>query len=241
MNDALLSLEAIHVAYGKVEAVRGVNLALGEGQITTVIGANGAGKTTLLSAAAGLLPWSGRARYQGEDLSRMTVEDRVERGFCLVPEQRALFGDMPVLDNLLLGAFVRRRDKAYVKNSLESVFEQFPRLAERQAQLAQTLSGGERQMLAIGRALMSQPRLLLLDEPSLGLAPTIVRDVLKRVRGLRDQGVSILLVEQNARAALDVADYAYVMDTGEFVLEGKAADMASDPRVMATYLGGGVE
>ncbi|MDO1583235.1 ABC transporter ATP-binding protein [Rhizobium oryzicola] len=241
MSAALLSLEGVHVAYGKVEAVRGVTLKLDEGQITTVIGANGAGKTTLLSAAAGLLPWSGRAQYRGQDLSRMTVEDRVERGFCLVPEQRALFGDMPVLDNLLLGAFVRRHDKAFVRKSLDAVFEQFPRLAERQTQLAQTLSGGERQMLAIGRALMSQPRLLLLDEPSLGLAPTIVRDVLKRVRGLRDQGVSILLVEQNARAALDVADYAYVMDTGEFVLEGAATDMANDERVMATYLGGRIE
>ncbi len=148
---------------------------------------------------------------------------------------------MPVLDNLLLGAYVRRRDRAFVRKSLESVFEQFPRLAERRAQEAQTLSGGERQMLAIGRALMSQPRLLLLDEPSLGLAPTIVRDVLTRVRGLRDQGVSILLVEQNARAALDVADYAYVMDTGEFVLEGPAPELATDPRVIATYLGGSAD
>jgi branched-chain amino acid transport system ATP-binding protein len=238
---ALLELEDICVSYGKVEAVRGVNLRLEEGRIVTVIGANGAGKTTLLSAATGLLPWSGRAHYQGRDLSRMTVEDRVDRGFCLVPEQRALFGDMPVRDNLLLGAYVRRRDRAFVRRGLESVFEQFPRLAERQGQDAQTLSGGERQMLAIGRALMSQPRLLLLDEPSLGLAPTVVRDVLTRVRGLRDQGVSILLVEQNARAALDVADYAYVMDTGQFVLEGPASDMAADPRVMATYLGGSAE
>ena len=241
MSRALLEIEDISVSYGKVEAVRGVSLRLEEGRIITVIGANGAGKTTLLSAAAGLLPWAGRASYQGSDLARMTVEDRVDRGFCLVPEQRALFGDMPVLDNLLLGAYVRRRDRAFVRKSLESVFEQFPRLAERRAQEAQTLSGGERQMLAIGRALMSQPRLLLLDEPSLGLAPTIVRDVLTRVRGLRDQGVSVLLVEQNARAALDVADYAYVMDTGEIVLEGSASDMATDPRVTATYLGGNAE
>ncbi len=241
MSRALLEIEDISVSYGKVEAVRDVSLRLEEGRIITVIGANGAGKTTLLSAAAGLLPWTGRAYYQGSDLSRMTVEDRVDRGFCLVPEQRALFGDMPVLDNLLLGAYVRRRDRSFVRKSLESVFEQFPRLAERRAQEAQTLSGGERQMLAIGRALMSQPRLLLLDEPSLGLAPTIVRDVLTRVRGLRDQGVSVLLVEQNARAALDVADYAYVMDTGEFVLEGPASDMATDPRVTATYLGGNAE
>lgn len=241
MSSVLLELNDLRVSYGKVEAVRGIHLRLEEGQIITVIGANGAGKTTLLSAAAGLLPSGGRASYRGQDLLRMTVEDRVEQGFCLVPEQRALFGDMPVIDNLLLGAFVRRRDKAFVRKSLDSVFEQFPRLAERQTQLAQTLSGGERQMLAIGRALMVQPRLLLLDEPSLGLAPTIVRDVLMRVRALRDQGVSILLVEQNARAALDVADYAYVMDTGEFVLEGPASGMAADPRVVATYLGGGVE
>ena len=238
---ALLELNSLHVSYGKVEAVHGVSLRLDKGQISTVIGANGAGKTTLLLAATGLLPWQGQAFFDGQDLSRLETEERVELGFCLVPEQRELFGDLSVLDNLLLGAYVRRRDKAFVRRGLERVFEQFPRLAERRSQFATTLSGGERQMLAIGRALMSEPRLLLLDEPSLGLAPTIVRNVLQQVDRLRHAGVSILLVEQNARAALDIADYAYVMEAGEFVLQGPAADLTNDGRVIATYLGGSVE
>ena len=234
----LLEIEDLHVAFGKVEAVRGVSLRMLPGQIVTVIGPNGAGKTTLLAAAAGLLRSRGKVIYDGLDLERLDVEDRVERGFCLVPERRELFGDMAVADNLLLGAYTRRRNGADVKQSLEQVFSRFPRLAERRRQRAQTLSGGERQMLALGRALMAKPRLLLLDEPSLGLAPIMVREIFRIVASLRDLGVSILLVEQNARAALETADYGYVLEMGAVSHEGPAATLAHDPRVVATYLGG---
>jgi branched-chain amino acid transport system ATP-binding protein len=234
----LLEIRDLHVAYGKVEAVRGVALRMLPGQIVTVIGPNGAGKTTLLAAAAGLLPWRGTVDYDGVDLRRLDTEDRVERGFCLVPERRELFGDMPVADNLLLGAFVRRRNGSDVKQSLQQVYDRFPRLAERRRQKAHTLSGGERQMLALGRALMARPRLLLLDEPSLGLAPLIVREIFRIIASLRDSGVSILLVEQNARAALEMADYGYVLEMGEITHQGPAAALARDPRVVATYLGG---
>jgi branched-chain amino acid transport system ATP-binding protein len=234
----LLEIRDLHVAYGKVEAVRGVALKMLPGQIVTVIGPNGAGKTTLLAAAAGLLPWRGTVSYDGVDLRRFDTEERVERGFCLVPERRELFGDMPVADNLLLGAYVRRRNGSDVKQSLQQVYDRFPRLAERRRQKAHTLSGGERQMLALGRALMARPRLLLLDEPSLGLAPLIVREIFRIIASLRDSGVSILLVEQNARAALEMADYGYVLEMGEITHQGPAAALACDPRVVATYLGG---
>ena len=235
----LLEIEDLHVAYGKVEAVRGVSLVMQPGQIVTVIGPNGAGKTTLLAAAAGLLRSRGRLVYDGIDLHRLDVEERVERGFSLVPEKRELFGDMSVADNLLLGAYSHRRGgAAKVKRSLDEVYSRFPRLAERRPQKANTLSGGERQMLALGRALMSRPRLLMLDEPSLGLAPLIVREIFRIVASLRELGVSILLVEQNARAALETADYGYVLETGEITHHGPAAELAHDPRVIATYLGG---
>jgi branched-chain amino acid transport system ATP-binding protein len=234
----LLELKDLHVAYGKVEAVRGVSLTMQPGQIVTVIGPNGAGKTTLLAAAAGLLRSRGKVIYDGADLRRVDLEERVERGFCLVPERRELFGDMAVADNLLLGAYTRRRDGSDVKQSLQQVFSRFPRLAERQRQRAQTLSGGERQMLALGRALMARPRLLLLDEPSLGLAPIMVREIFRIVASLRELGVSILLVEQNARAALETADYGYVLEMGEITHQGAATLLAHDARVAATYLGG---
>ncbi len=235
---ALLKIKDLHVAYGKVEAVRGVALTMQSGQIVTVIGPNGAGKTTLLAAAAGLLASRGTVIYDGIDLARLDVEERVEHGFCLVPERRELFGDMAVVDNLLLGAYVRRRNGTEVKQSLQEVYGRFPRLAERRSQKAQTLSGGERQMLALGRALMARPRLLMLDEPSLGLAPLIVREIFHIVASLREAGVSILLVEQNARAALETADYGYVLETGQVTHHGPAAELANDPRVVATYLGG---
>jgi branched-chain amino acid transport system ATP-binding protein len=235
---ALLSIEDLHVAYGKVEAVRGASLTIDAGQIVTVIGPNGAGKTTLLAAAAGLMRSRGRMIYDGVDLERLDVEDRVERGFCLVPEQRELFGDMLVNDNLLLGAYVHQRNRRQVKQSFDDVYGLFPRLAERRGQKANTLSGGERQMLALGRALMAKPRLLLLDEPSLGLAPMIVREIFRIVASLRDHGVSILLVEQNARAALETADHGYVLETGKITYQGPARELAHDPRVIATYLGG---
>jgi branched-chain amino acid transport system ATP-binding protein len=230
----LLEITDLHVAYGKVEAVRGVTLAMQAGQIVTVIGPNGAGKTTLLAAAAGLLRWRGAVIYDGIDLARLDVEERVERGFCLVPERRELFGDLPVADNLLLGAYVRRHNGNDVKQSLQQVYDRFPRLAERRRQKAHTLSGGERQMLALGRALMARPRLLMLD----GLAPLIVREILRIVASLRDAGVSILLVEQNARAALETADYGYVLEMGEITHQGPASMLARDTRVVATYLGG---
>jgi branched-chain amino acid transport system ATP-binding protein len=235
---ALLAIDDLTVAYEKVEAVRGVSLAIQPGQIVTVIGPNGAGKTTLLNAAIGLLRWRGRMSFDGVDLRRLDVEARIERGFCLVPETRELFGELSVADNLLLGGYSRRRDTAGLKLTLADVYRRFPRLAERRGQRASTLSGGERQMLALGRALMSKPRLLMLDEPSLGLAPLIIREVFRIIASLRELGVSILLVEQNARAALQTADFGYVLETGEIVHSGAAADLMHDPKVAASYLGG---
>jgi branched-chain amino acid transport system ATP-binding protein len=237
----MLEITDLHVGYGQVEAVRGVTLTLAAGQIVSVIGPNGAGKTTLLSAAMGLLPSRGTLRFEGEDLHALDVEARVERGVCLVPEKRELFGELTVLDNLMLGGFPRRLRGAALKSRLDFVYDRFPRLGERRAQRADTLSGGERQMLALGRALMSSPRLMMLDEPSLGLAPLIVQEILGFVRGLRGEGVSVLLVEQNARAALDSSDHGYVLETGEVALSGASADLAGDPRVQATYLGGATD
>jgi branched-chain amino acid transport system ATP-binding protein len=236
---AMLEIGDLHVSYGQVDAVRGVSLKLEHGQIISVIGPNGAGKTTLLAAAMGLLPSKGLLKFEGEDLHGLDVEARVERGLCLVPEKRELFGELSVLDNLQLGAYSRRLGSVALKRQLQQVYERFPRMAERRSQRADTLSGGERQMLAVGRALMSAPRLLMLDEPSLGLAPLIVRDILAIVRKLRDDGVSILLVEQNARAALESSDHGYVLETGEIALSGPSEQLESDPRVQATYLGGG--
>ena len=238
MSTPMLEINDLHVSYGQVDAVRGISLALMPGQIVSVIGPNGAGKTTLLGAAMGLLPSKGGLRFEGEDLHAMDVEARVERGLCLVPEKRELFGELSVLDNLMLGAYARRPGQASLQQRLDAVYERFPRLSERRTQRADTLSGGERQMLALGRALMSQPRLLMLDEPSLGLAPLVVQEILKIVRGLRADGVSILLVEQNARAALQSSDHGYVIETGEIALSGASDALASDPRVQATYLGG---
>jgi branched-chain amino acid transport system ATP-binding protein len=235
---ALLAISDLRVAHDKIEAVRGVSLAIEQGQIVTVIGPNGAGKTTLLGATMGLLPSSGSMTFEGDDLRRLDVEARVERGFCLVPERRELFGDLSVQDNLVLGAYVMRRDRATMQNSLGEVFDRFPRLRERRKQTANTLSGGERQMLALGRALMAKPRLLMLDEPSLGLAPLIVREIFQIIASLREIGVSILLVEQNARAALETADFGYVLETGEVVNSGAASVLMHDPKLIATYLGG---
>lgn len=235
---SLLEVEDLHVSYGKVEAVRGVSLSLPRGQIVSVIGPNGAGKTTLLSAIMGTSPSRGTLRFEGEDLRRLDVEERLELGLCLVPEKRELFGEMSVHDNLLLGAFCRRLSKAKLEERLDSVFQKFPKLSQRLSQRSDTLSGGERQMLALGRALMSSPRVLMLDEPSLGLAPLIVAEVLETVRRLRDDGVSILLVEQNALAALQSSDSGYVLERGEVALEGDSSSLIGDPRIHATYLGG---
>jgi branched-chain amino acid transport system ATP-binding protein len=237
---ALLSVTDLHVSYGKVEAVTAVSLEMQAGHIVTVIGPNGAGKTTLLAALMGLLPSKGESWYEAQDLRILSTEERVRRGICLVPERRELFTEMTVADNLILGAYTRWRDRQAVQRDLHEVYERFPRLSERRGQLARTLSGGERQMLALGRALMAKPRLLLLDEPSLGLAPLIVREIFRIVTGLRELGVSILLVEQNARAALETADYGYVLETGSIVHSGPAVDLMHDPRVIASYLGGKV-
>jgi branched-chain amino acid transport system ATP-binding protein len=235
MSGPILTLGGVSVAYGRVEAVRSVSLAMHPGSIVTVIGANGAGKTTLLNAVMGLLPASGAMMFAGAAFDGYAIEERVALGLALVPERRELFGSMTVEDNLALGGF--RATSAQRAQSLAQVFARFPRLEERRRQLAGTLSGGERQMLAMGRALMGRPRLLMLDEPSLGLAPLIVRDIFEIIVGLRKTGVSILLVEQNARAALQVADYAYVMELGEITAEGPAADLAADPRIVESYLG----
>jgi branched-chain amino acid transport system ATP-binding protein len=237
----LIAVKDFHVSHGKVEAVSGIDLEMQSGQIVTVIGPNGAGKTTLLAALMGLLPSTGQSRYQEQDLAALTTEERVRRGMCLVPERRELFTEMSVSDNLILGAYTRWSDRENVRRDLQGVYARFPRLAERRNQLAGTLSGGERQMLALGRALMAKPKLLLLDEPSLGLAPLMVREIFRIVMGLRELSVSILLVEQNARAALETADYAYVLETGSIVLRGPAGTLIHDPRVMASYLGGTAE
>jgi branched-chain amino acid transport system ATP-binding protein len=234
---ALLAIENVSVSYGKAEAVRNVSLTVERGQIVTVIGPNGAGKTSLLTTAIGLLKSSGRILFDGEDVSGVETERRIEMGFCLVPERRELFAGMSVDDNLRLGAYCRRSDTAAVKRAMDEVFDRFPRLKERRAQKAGTLSGGERQMLALGRALMAKPQLLMLDEPSLGLAPLITREIFRIIASLRGLGVSILLIEQNARAALETADFGYVMETGEMVHSGRAADLINDPRLIATYLG----
>ena len=235
MSVPLLAVSDVHISYGKVEAVRSVSLDVGTNQIVTIIGANGAGKTTLLNAIMGVLPMKGRVTFGGEDMTRLDIEDRVAAGLSLVPEHRELFGTMNVEDNLQLGAF--RIARATAAQSFERVYTLFPRLKERRKQLAGTLSGGEQQMLAMGRALMGAPKLLMLDEPSLGLAPLIVADIFRTVSELRAAGVSVLLVEQNAKAALKIADHAYVMELGEFVLNGPASEIATNQQVVASYLG----
>jgi len=217
---SLLEVKDLRVFYRRVEGLHRASLKVEEGAIVTVIGPNGAGKSTLLGAVMG-----------------ESTEDRVQRGLCLVPERRELFGELAVEDNLVLGAFSRTRRRAEIEPDLKAVYARFPRLEERKTQLAGTLSGGERQMVALGRALMARPKLLMLDEPSLGLAPLVVKEVFHAITELRATGVSILLVEQNARAALQVADYGYVLETGETVLEGPSAELAANPRVVETYLG----
>jgi branched-chain amino acid transport system ATP-binding protein len=237
MAEPLLQVRALSAAYGRAQVLRGVSLAAHGGSIVSVIGPNGAGKSTLLNALMGVMPAQGELLYQGRSLLRLSLEERVHLGMALVPETRALFGSMPVSDNLLLGAYRLRLRAAESARAMDQVFELFPRLRERRAQLAGTLSGGERQMLAIGRALMGKPSLLMLDEPSLGLAPLIVKEVFRIIASLRDSGVTILLVEQNARAALEISDHGYGLEMGEIALDAPAAELARDPRVIETYLG----
>ncbi len=235
---SVLEVTDLHVSYGGIGAVHGVSLSVEAGQIVTVIGPNGAGKTTLLNAVMGVQPGRGSVRFGGVDVGRLGVEDRVRAGMSLVPEKRELFSTLSVEDNLRLGGFRHRGgSRAAARGDLDDVYALFPRLLERRRQHAGTLSGGERQMLAMGRALMARPDLLMLDEPSLGLAPLIVREVFGIIAGLRARGCAILLVEQNARAALQVADHGYVLETGRVALEGPSAGLAGDARVIETYLG----
>lgn len=242
MAGPILDVTGLSVRYGKVEALHDVSIAVRPGQIVSVIGPNGAGKSTLLNAIMGALPLTGHAtgelRYRDADVTNLPIEARVALGLCLVPEKRELFSTMSVEDNLVLGAYRRKRaGERNFLDQLEPVFALFPRLKERRRQAAGTLSGGERQMLALGRALMGKPDLLMLDEPSLGLAPLIVKEIFHVVSALRQTGVAILLIEQNARAALQISDYGYVLETGEVVLEGAAAELAANPQIIETYLG----
>ena len=238
MAEALLQVSALHAGYGRAEVLTGLDLRLERGQVVTVIGLNGAGKSTTLNALMAVLPSRGQVVFDGIDLADVDLEERVMLGMALVPEKRELFGTMPVEDNLVLGGYRSMKlRKPNWRGELDRVYELFPRLKERRNQLAGTLSGGERQMLAVGRALMSSPKLLMLDEPSLGLAPLIVREIFRIISRLSEQGVSILLIEQNARAALEVADHGYVLETGAIALQGPAAELAGDPRVIETYLG----
>jgi branched-chain amino acid transport system ATP-binding protein len=232
----LLAVENLCAGYGKAEVLHGVTLSVAAKQIVAIVGPNGAGKSTLMHAVMGLLPRKGNVTFMGQGAG--DVGWMVQRGVVLVPETRALFTDMSVEDNLQLGAFARYRQGARdLAASMADVFGIFPRLAERRRQSAGTLSGGERQMLALGRALMGQPKLLLLDEPSLGLAPKIVADIFRVIGTLRDRGIAILLVEQNARAALQMADYGYVLEMGRVALHGPCETLAEDTRVIETYLG----
>lgn len=244
MASPILKVEDLHVLYGKVPAVSGISLNIDRGQIVSVIGPNGAGKSSALNAIMGIQPpnasVTGSVVLSGQEVERLTVESRVRSGLSLVPERRELFGTMTVMENLVLGGQSRKKvAKDRWLDELDFVFELFPRLKERAGQLAATMSGGERQMLALGRALMAKPKVLMLDEPSLGLAPLVVQEVLHAVAKLRDAGVSILLVEQNARAALQISDYAYVVEGGRISLEGDAAKLATDERVIQAYLGVG--
>jgi branched-chain amino acid transport system ATP-binding protein len=234
----LFEVRDLTVRYGVVEAVRNVSLSVSRGEVVTVLGPNGAGKTTTLEALMGVLPFSGHITYERTAIDRWSIADRVRQGLTLVPETRDLFGDMTVRENLQLGAFSRYlAGERKLDSDLSRVFDTFPRLQERQGQIAGTLSGGERQMLAIGRALMLRPRLLMLDEPSLGLAPLIVAEIFSVIARLKSEGVAILLVEQNARAALEIADRGYVLETGSLVQEGPAAELLRDSRLAEIYLG----
>jgi branched-chain amino acid transport system ATP-binding protein len=235
--EALLQLSKLAVAYGGIQAVKGIDLAIAPGELVCLIGANGAGKTTTLKGICGLLPVkSGRIHYAGEDVTGRAAFRLVQRGLAMVPEGRGVFGALTIEENLAMGAYIRS-DSAGVKADVERVFDLFPRLKERRRQTAGTLSGGEQQMLAMGRAIMSRPRMLLLDEPSMGLAPLMVQKVFETIVTVAREGVTILLVEQNAKLALEVSSRGYVMESGEITLEGAAGSLLHDPKVRAAYLG----
>ncbi len=232
----MLELQDLHVAYGGIRALKGVSLQVGEGEIVTLIGANGAGKSTTLRTISGLEhAQAGKILYNGVDITGKPSKYMVQEGLILVPEGRLIFPDMTVLENLRIGAYLRK-DRS-VEKDIDRMYELFPRLKERSWQMAGTLSGGEQQMLAVGRALMSKPKLLMMDEPSLGLAPLVVKDIFSIIRTIRDSGVTVLLIEQNANAALKIADRGYVLETGMIALEGSGQELLSNPAVRAAYLG----
>ena len=233
----MLTIENLNVFYGGIHALRGISLNVPEGKIVSLIGANGAGKSTTLRSISGIVrPDSGQLVFDGQDLTKLEPHQIVEQGLVMVPEGRRVFPDMTVLENLYLGAHIRS-DHDGIMGDLSRVFELFPRLKEREKQHAGTLSGGEQQMLAVGRALMSRPKLLTMDEPSLGLAPILVEQVFSIIKRIHDEGRTILLIEQNARAALDVADYGYILESGGIVLEGPGPELAQDDNVRKAYLG----
>ena len=233
----MLSIENISVNYGAIEALRGVSIHVEKGEVVTLIGANGAGKTTTLRTITGLLePREGRITFEGEDISGKPTHKLVARGISMSPEGRGVFANLSVRENLQMGAYLQK-NRSEIAAAMSRVFEMFPRLKERESQKAGTLSGGEQQMLAMGRALMSRPRLLLLDEPSLGLAPLVVHTIFEAIEEIRSKGTTILLVEQNANAALSHSDRAYVLETGNIVMEGSSKELASDPRIKEAYLG----
>jgi branched-chain amino acid transport system ATP-binding protein len=238
MSTPLLKDTGLRAGYGKAEVLHGIGIEAAKGGVITVIGPNGAGKSTFLNSLMGILPAKGQIEFEGQSITDLTLEERVMQGIALVPEKRELFGTMSVEDNLVLGGYRQMRlGNAQWRSRLDDVYDLFPRLKERRVQVAGTLSGGERQMLAVGRSLMSRPSLLMLDEPSLGLAPLIVKEIFSIIDTLRQTGVTIVLVEQNARAALAVADHGYVLEMGDVSLHGPARDLAQDPRVIDTYLG----
>ena len=238
MSTPLLKVTGLRAGYGKAEVLHGIGIEAAKGGVITVIGPNGAGKSTFLNSLMGILPAKGQIEFEGQSITDLTLEERVMQGIALVPEKRELFGTMSVEDNLVLGGYRQMRlGNAQWRSRLDDVYDLFPRLKERRVQEAGTLSGGERQMLAVGRSLMSRPSLLMLDEPSLGLAPLIVKEIFSIIDTLRQTGVTIVLVEQNARAALAVADHGYVLEMGDVSLHGPARDLAQDPRVIDTYLG----
>lgn len=232
----MLKISGIETYYGKIQALKGISLEVHEGQVVTLLGANGAGKTTTMKTISGLLkPKRGKVEFLGEDITGLRPDQLLGKGIALVPEGRAILSSMSVYENLEMGAY-HRKDKE-IKKDIESVMAQFPILEERREQLGGTLSGGQQQMLAIARALLSKPKLLLLDEPSMGLAPLIVADIFKLIREIKNNGTTVLLVEQNAKQALKVADYGYVMETGKVIINGEAKDLLEDPRIVEAYLG----
>jgi branched-chain amino acid transport system ATP-binding protein len=233
----VLEVVDLHVNYGGIKALRGINLTIKENQIVTLIGANGAGKSSTLRSIMGLVKKAkGQVLYKGEDISNLPTKDIVSKGIAMVPEGRRVFANLTVEENLILGAYTRSDQKG-IERDMTAVYDTFPRLKERSWQKAGTLSGGEQQMLAVGRALMSSPKILMMDEPSLGLAPLLVKDIFEIINLLRERGNTILLVEQNARKALEIADYAYVLETGQLVLEGPGQDLLEDAKVQEAYLG----